>query len=1085
MSKNANKIISFLLSALISVSSVLPAFATEIAEETAETTEITVINEPQEPSYGYRIEGLGKVTAATVKNVGMSAKYYNFLTDENGVKQSAHVVLGDALRGAVLRGVNVGDTFGKRGKISALKNDAESENRLLAAVNGDFFSMQTGVPMSIFVSDGRYISSSDGLFGVGVNADGSAVFGKVGDSVQLVLGEKTLEIHHFNKFPTVYGVYLLTRDFGDKTRLESTITATEYIIAYEGDITLGSSIRGTVKEIRTQTGSAEIPEGCMVLVVPDLYAYSADYRDIGVDDTVEIKIAVNEEFSGVVSVLGGGDIILRDGEITDTLEDDAIETARNPRTAVGITESGEFMLMVVDGRKSGYSVGVKLTALAEAMRDMGCTDAINLDGGGSSVMVLFGGGGIVNRPSDNAERSVPNAAVLYENREVADVLHTLSLTSAESLIFTGASIPLSLTLKNSLGEVIEVGFNEENTHFTVDELFGKVGFCDGVPTFTAGGFDGVGKVTATVLLEGETVTADLFLEVTATVDTLTLDQNIIIANQGEIKPLEISAKLGGRDVFFGDTVALEINDGDIEFSLSGRTVSLWLRGTDTVETDAGTPSGIIMDESAETLDNNGENAPLDENLSTSDEVTFSTGENTETDVEYPTYAYGILGVTLGDKFEEVFVLFDDELVLNIGKFILPSVTVLNEGYTLTFDENGGVTGEGAFIIESPVVPEETAAETAEETTAETAEVIVEAAEDSNISEETAGTTVPTETTLFEETSEPEETAENTEISEIDEFAETTEPEPAFEPFEVVLKAENALVSDGLYDRNMWIWAEGLAPSVTPYATVKTADGEKIIHYDRFYDFLDYNGRALFTLSFEGIEGIVALDTLFAFTADKEEQKITLGAPVISKTLDTNLYADTAEHWSSYYVNSLSYMGIVNGSENLHGELVYTPDGNLTREQFAKILVNFLKIDIAEYENTELDFADNGEIAAWAVPFVRAAVGAGLMRGRSTPADTVIFAPADKITRQEAIYVLGGLLTDGEIRALDFTDGDRVAPWAAENLSKALAAGLISGYGDGSLRPEGSITRAEAATVVVRLYEFMSENREVLEKTSEE
>ena len=98
-----------------------------------------------------------------------------------------------------------------------------------------------------------------------------------------------------------------------------------------------------------------------------------------------------------------------------------------------------------------------------------------------------------------------------------------------------------------------------------------------------------------------------------------------------------------------------------------------------------------------------------------------------------------------------------------------------------------------------------------------------------------------------------------------------------------------------------------------------------------------------------------------------------------------------------------------------------------------------------------------------------------MRGRSTPQDTVEFAPRDGITRQEALYVLGGLLPAGEGAELTFADSDTVAPWAAENLQRALAAGLISGYDDNTIRPSGRITRAEAATVVVKLSEIPSKS----------
>lgn len=106
---------------------------------------------------------------------------------------------------------------------------------------------------------------------------------------------------------------------------------------------------------------------------------------------------------------------------------------------------------------------------------------------------------------------------------------------------------------------------------------------------------------------------------------------------------------------------------------------------------------------------------------------------------------------------------------------------------------------------------------------------------------------------------------------------------------------------------------------------------------------------------------------------------------------------------------------------------------------------------------------------WALPYVRAVFGAGLMRGKDTPDGRLLFAPRDAITRQETFYVLGGTADEAESASLDgFADADRIAPWAAEMLQKSVAAGLISGYDDGTLRPGGQITRAETATVVVRL-----------------
>jgi exopolysaccharide biosynthesis protein len=87
--------------------------------------------------------------------------------------------------------------------------------------------------------------------------------------------------------------------------------------------------------------------------------------------------------------------------------------ARHPRTAVGVDEKGtKLIILVVDGRNPGMSEGMTLTELAEEFVRLGCYSAINLDGGGSTSMVMREPSAdnwkILNRPSDGRERPVAN-----------------------------------------------------------------------------------------------------------------------------------------------------------------------------------------------------------------------------------------------------------------------------------------------------------------------------------------------------------------------------------------------------------------------------------------------------------------------------------------------------------------------------------------------------------------------------------------------------------------------------------------------------------------------------------------------------
>ena len=86
---------------------------------------------------------------------------------------------------------------------------------------------------------------------------------------------------------------------------------------------------------------------------------------------------------------------------------------RAPRTALGLTKDGDLLLVVVDGRQS-TSAGLTLLELALFMQELGAVDALNLDGGGSSEMVISDK--VINNPSDGHERMVGDALAVMAAR---------------------------------------------------------------------------------------------------------------------------------------------------------------------------------------------------------------------------------------------------------------------------------------------------------------------------------------------------------------------------------------------------------------------------------------------------------------------------------------------------------------------------------------------------------------------------------------------------------------------------------------------------------------------------------------------
>jgi hypothetical protein len=122
---------------------------------------------------------------------------------------------------------------------------------------------------------------------------------------------------------------------------------------------------------------------------------------------------------GVTHVVGGFPLLLQEGNRVGDLEvasRPSFAAARHPRTAVGFDEENDLLwLVVVDGRQPGHSDGMTLPELATLLEGLGVSDAVNLDGGGSSVMVVKGLR--VSRPSDaEGERPVVNALAVRRDR---------------------------------------------------------------------------------------------------------------------------------------------------------------------------------------------------------------------------------------------------------------------------------------------------------------------------------------------------------------------------------------------------------------------------------------------------------------------------------------------------------------------------------------------------------------------------------------------------------------------------------------------------------------------------------------------
>ena len=127
-----------------------------------------------------------------------------------------------------------------------------------------------------------------------------------------------------------------------------------------------------------------------------------------------------EEKLEFADMMTTGPLLIHKGRSLEMRTDRTFVTARHNRTAIGMKKDGTLVLIVVDGRFKDKCEGLSLPELIQVMRWMGCTEAVNLDGGGSSTLYVngYGSNGIVNYPSDNrrfdheGERPVSNIIYL-------------------------------------------------------------------------------------------------------------------------------------------------------------------------------------------------------------------------------------------------------------------------------------------------------------------------------------------------------------------------------------------------------------------------------------------------------------------------------------------------------------------------------------------------------------------------------------------------------------------------------------------------------------------------------------------------
>ena len=488
-----------------------------------------------------------------------------------------------------------GTVYGAATINRAVTQAQEMGYHVLGAINTDFFSTSSGVPIGIVIEDGVYKSSAEGRPAVliaGEDEDEEEISLLESPQVKMTLTNQrtgqSISPHHLNKLRSESGgLYVLNRDFSTVSTRTSTSGWYVRMKLVEGDpndplgiwgsadgsdtlLTVNSTLTLEVTELLRTDQATTIGEDEYILTAADASGYLDTYNSFQVGDTITLTTSCEDEALSQARWAGGvGDVMVQDGRITDSTDWEYVNNGRAPRSALGVREDGTLVLYAVDGRQSGYSMGLSQMDLAEEMLARGCVWAVNLDGGGSTAMSVWlpgqSGVAIVNSPSDGRARSCATYLLLVTDREGDGEPDRLAMAEDGLVVLTGSSVTLPDTLVlddglNILDEEISDLSNESR------EDLGEIE--DGV--YTAGDRAG----TDTLLLESR----DLRVEGTAeihVVDTLT---SLTISQEGS------TAALSSLSIKPEESVQLTVTG-----SYWGRTALRgWNSVTWTVEGDVGT-----------------------------------------------------------------------------------------------------------------------------------------------------------------------------------------------------------------------------------------------------------------------------------------------------------------------------------------------------------------------------------------------------------------------------------------------------------------------------------------------------------------
>lgn len=276
-------------------------------------------------------------------------------------------------------------------------SDVARRTGAVVAVNGDFYGTG-GDPLGCLLVGGTVLSEPHPeRTCLGITEERTLVLDRVRLTGAVLAGDARIALTGINRSRGAEELILYRPEFDAGTRTN----------AFGAEATV---VNGVVTSVTDGQGNAPIPRDGVVLSGHGrARQWILQRLTAGTPVTIEarlVSVSGDLKWDRVVHAVGGGPRLVAAGRLVApegfprTLTD-----RRHPRTALGLLPDGRVLLLVVDGRNPYHSLGMTLMELALELRRHGAIDGLNLDGGGSTTMVI--NGRVINLPSDeNGERPV-------------------------------------------------------------------------------------------------------------------------------------------------------------------------------------------------------------------------------------------------------------------------------------------------------------------------------------------------------------------------------------------------------------------------------------------------------------------------------------------------------------------------------------------------------------------------------------------------------------------------------------------------------------------------------------------------------